>query len=70
MHRGYMHGWGWGGSIAAGVIVLGGLATVIIVVLRRRSGNAGTAQRILADRFVRGEIDAQQYQHDRDLIGR
>jgi uncharacterized membrane protein len=73
MHWGYLHGWGRGELIASGVmmlLVLGGLAAVIIVAVRWGSRSAASAQRILADRFARGEIDAQQYQHDRDLIGR
>lgn len=67
MHWGYLQGWGWGGL---GLLVLGGLAAVTIVAVRWRSRGAGNAQRILADRFARGEIDARQYKHDRDLIGR
>lgn len=72
MHWSHMHGWGWGGLITSGVItllVLGGLAIGIIVALRRQPHPAEDPHRILADRFARGEIDAQQYQHDRDLIG-
>jgi putative membrane protein len=66
----YGHGMGaWGYLLmTAYVLLYGGLVTAGIVVLvgyLGRSGPAGgahsSAETILADRFARGEIDAEEY---------
>jgi putative membrane protein len=66
--------WGWGGwlvSTAMMLIVIGGLAAVIVVALRR-GADAGPydPERILAERFARGDIDEDEYQSRRRALHR
>jgi putative membrane protein len=72
MHWDYMGGWGWGGwlaSTAMMLIVFGGLAAATIWVLRRPAESRPyDADRILAERFARGEIDEDDYQRRRQLL--
>lgn len=77
-------GWGWGGWLAMGLMMLTfwGLVAFVIVMLIRGPGHgpywAGPpreergdqALRILDERFARGEIDAEEYQQRRDLLRR
>jgi putative membrane protein len=68
MHWGDMGTWGWGGWIAGAVMMLifwAGLAAVILLALRRPGGGSTPhdPERILAERFARGEIDEEEYQH-------
>lgn len=66
-----MYGWhwdgmGWGGGLLAlitMVVFWGGLLTAVILVIRHLSGprTTSSAQRILDERFARGEIDADEY---------
>lgn len=82
-----MYGWYGGGAIwgwvLMGVVMLifwGGVATVIVLLLRgSRAGGAGHYQsgpqhddpeRILAQRFARGEIDETEYRARLDALGR
>lgn len=75
-------GWGWGGWVAMGfmmVVFWGLIVAVVVVLLRGRpggfhveagpQGDAGDpALRILDERFARGEIDAEEYRSRRDLL--
>ncbi|SHN87764.1 putative membrane protein [Geodermatophilus obscurus] len=70
---GHMSGWGWAASMIGTLLFLGLIALVAWLVVRavRRPGDgfsrptytAGqdTAERLLADRFARGEIDEDEY---------
>jgi putative membrane protein len=73
MHWDYGAGWGWGAWLAMTltmVVFWGGLATVIVLFLRRPAGrpreNASAA--ILAERFARGEIDEAEYERRRQAM--
>lgn len=73
MHWDYGAGWGWGAWLAMTltmVVFWGGLATVIILLLRRTvagpSEDASAA--ILAGRFARGEIDESEYERLRQVL--
>jgi len=73
---------GWGGWLAMGLMMLAfvGLILVIVLVAVRSlnqppestapptANSADTAYRVLEDRFARGEIDAPEYAHRRDLL--
>jgi putative membrane protein len=56
------------------LILLAALVGVVVVVLSRRSGpstsasGGRSAEDVLADRFARGEIDAEEYRRRRDVI--
>jgi putative membrane protein len=65
------YGWGWLGLLVMIVTMLifwGGLVTVVVIVARRfghtdrapRQGNSRDAERILDERFARGEIDEEE----------
>ena len=62
------YGWGWVGllmMIVAMVVFWGGLVTLVVVLVRRfgHTGPARTgsdAERILDERFARGEIDQDE----------
>ncbi|GAA4297394.1 SHOCT domain-containing protein [Actinokineospora soli] len=66
-----MYGWHWDGMgwlggllvLIAMVVFWGGLLTAAVLVIRHFSGprTASGAQRILDERFARGEIDAEEY---------
>ena len=70
---GFHHGGGVGALVVMGLLMLVfwvGLIAVVIVVLRRRTpsdhttvpgSSHDTAERILHERFARGEIDEQEY---------
>jgi putative membrane protein len=69
-------GWGWLLSLVFMLIVFGGLVAVIVAALRRPSGaepgraeppSAG-AERILAERFARGELDEEEFEHRRRVL--
>lgn len=72
MHWGDMGGWGWGGWLAATAMMLifwGGLAAVVLLALRRPGdGHTSEPERILAERFARGEIDEDEYQRRRRAL--
>lgn len=69
----HMNGWGWAATTVVPLVFLGLLALVAWLVVRAagglgeghprpaRAGGQDTAERVLADRFVRGEIDEDEY---------
>jgi len=74
-------GWGPGGRIAMGLMMLvfwGLVAAVVVYAIRATSrGREGAespprhddaALRILDERFARGDIDAEEYTQRRDLL--
>ena len=79
---GYGAGWGWGAWLAMGVsmVVLWGLVVAGgIVLVRSLAGGRnqhpsatrdalGEAERILADRFARGEIDEDEYRRRTEVL--
>jgi putative membrane protein len=72
MHWDYGQGWGWGGWLVSMVMMLvffGAIAAVLVVVARRPAdGRSDAADRILAERFARGEIDEDEYQGRRRAL--
>lgn len=63
-------GWGVGAWVAMGLMMLvfwGGVVSVVVLLLRHAHANEGTnpphhdAERILRERFARGEIDEDEY---------
>ncbi|MFF3595405.1 SHOCT domain-containing protein [Kitasatospora indigofera] len=75
-----MGGWGYG-FMAIGVLLILGLLVVVTVVLARHLGQVppqgppgGQAtsppspEQLLAERFARGEIDADEYHHRLDTL--
>jgi putative membrane protein len=75
-------GWGMGGWIAMAVLMVvfwGGVVAVIIVLLRRSHTDSGAigmrpshheAERILHERFARGEVDETEYLARRSALRR
>jgi putative membrane protein len=70
MYQGY--GMGAGGWLAMTLILLGAvglIAAVTVVAVRAlaperqpEAGRAGSMEQVLADRFARGEVDADEYE--------
>jgi len=71
---GDMSGWGWAGWLMPSLTMLiffGGLAALIILLVRRPADRSpDTADRILAERFARGDIDDDEYQQRRQALHR
>lgn len=72
-----MGSWGWPGMLFAMAVFWGLLITAVVLVLRfrRRSGTPpaatgalGAAERLLAERFARGEIDESEYRGRLDAL--
>jgi len=72
----HMSGWGYGlmalTSVLFWVLVIGGVVALVRY-LGRSPGAAGSAHRpapeqVLAERFARGEIDAEEYRHRLDTL--
>ena len=63
---------GWGGvlmMIGTGLFWLAIVAVVGVAALRlSRRGTGPDPQRLLAERFARGEIDEQEYKHGLDVL--
>jgi len=70
MHWSDMPFWGWGGWLGStlAVLVLVGGVLVLLFLLQRRPGERDTAERILAERFARGEIDEEEYRRRRQAL--
>lgn len=79
MMRYHDGGWGPGAWLAMAFVMVvfwGAVVTAIVLAVRgsqQQPAAPGTptssdAQRILDERFARGEIDADEYQHRRDLL--
>ena len=73
--------WAWGAWVTMGVMMLlfcGVVAWVVVTLVGRGSGTAprgdgrretlSDPQRILDERFARGEIDADEYRQRRDTL--
>ena len=63
-------GWFW---MSLTLLLFAALLVVAVVACvralgRPRSEPAGTAERLLADRFARGEIDAEEYRQRLDVL--
>lgn len=73
-----MHGWGgwWGLLVMLGVLLLVVAGVVMLVVTLARTTGGGTstapgatpADRLLDERYARGEIDEQEYLHRRAVL--
>jgi len=65
----------WVGMIAFWGLLIWGIYALISTAMRRPGDqpggqqHGGDARRILDQRLARGEIDAEEYRHLRDLIG-
>jgi putative membrane protein len=78
-NRPYHHwsGGGWLLMLLVMIVFWGAIAWAIITIARHNAGLrstdqqgpvAGSAQRILEERFARGEIDAAEFQQRRDVL--
>ncbi|GLZ35352.1 hypothetical protein Lesp02_75390 [Lentzea sp. NBRC 105346] len=73
MHWYYGTPMGWGGFAMMGLTMLlfwGGLAALIVVLLRRPAGigHDDSATRILEERLARGEIDTEEFERVRKSL--
>lgn len=70
----HMSGWGWAGWLMPTLtmlIFLGGLAALIIFLARRPADrSSSTPDRILAERFARGDIDEDEFQQRQRALHR
>ena len=73
---GYGAGWGWGWLY--GALLLIGLALLVVVALRLLGGGVrrepprdqrDRARHLLDERYARGEIDTEEYQARRRVLG-
>jgi putative membrane protein len=72
---GHMGGWGYGFMLANGLIfwaLLVGGGVLLYRVLRRdeRGGGDESAERVLAGRYARGEIDDEEYRRRLETLRR
>jgi len=77
---GMYHGWGWGGMMFGGammIVFLGVFILAVVLLVRAfggsQTGNSGhpasvTPLDILKERFAKGEIDAKEYQERKKLL--
>jgi len=74
MMSGWMMGWMWIWPvlIVAGLMIIGYVVVRLVQSARPPSSTgtdpAGSARRILDERFARGEIDEDKYRRRRDLL--
>lgn len=78
----YTNGWGVGAWVAMALLMLilwGGVVTVLLLLIRRAAPGEGPAaprlphhdaERILSERFARGEIDEQEFTARRAALRR
>ena len=78
----YGNGWGVGAWVAMALLMLifwGGVVTVVVLLIRRTQAGEGPAaprpphhdaERILNERFARGEIDEQEFTARRAALRR
>ena len=77
----HLGGWGWGMAWGMGIWMLIGIALLfllVIVIVRLmtystptfKSSMPSDASRILDERYARGEIDDEEYQRRRRLLGK
>ncbi len=72
---GWHDGWGWGGMMFGGFMMIAFWGTIIVLIVlavrwlgsgsaqsRAGSASGGTALDILAERFARGEIDKAEFE--------
>jgi putative membrane protein len=65
--------WAWLWMTMMMVIFWGAIAFVVVAVVRRPNSNTtrgSDARDILAERFARGEIDADDYEQRREILDR
>ena len=63
------YGWGWWLLMSAGMVAFWGVALWLIVGFVRGDASRGPdAESVLADRFARGEIDADEYRERLDVL--
>lgn len=79
-HDGMGDGWWWPFMALMMVAFWGGLAWLLITLIRHGGGGAGSAdsatlqprqpspEEIIQERFARGEIDADEYHHRLDVL--
>lgn len=75
----HMDGWGSGWMWLTGLVwllviaALAGLVVWLIIRMNQPTGSSASgtdsARRILAERFARGEIDADEYARRREMLG-
>ncbi len=72
----WMHGGGWGWAVGWHLLfwaVAVVLTLVLVAALTRRPADRTTTvadpRQILAERFARGEIDAEEFEHRRRVLG-
>jgi putative membrane protein len=62
----HMDGWGWGWGVLMMVLIVALIGLVVWAIARMNRPSSGKptdrAHEILAERFARGEITAQEYQ--------
>jgi len=65
--------WAWLWMAMMMVVFWGAISVVVVAVVRRPSSNTSRgsdARDILAERFARGDIDADDYEHRREILDR
>ncbi len=82
MDRWHDGGWGWGGWVAMAVMMLvfwSVIAAVVVTLVRTRRHDGRVevtgslhhdAERVLNERFARGEIDEEEFERRRDVLRR
>lgn len=67
-------GTGWlGPAVGVGIVLIAGIVLLAIALARRGAKPAApdpTAVRVLEERFARGEIDTEEFEHRRDILRR
>ena len=67
--QGYGWGWGWWMLMSAGMIAFWGVVLWLIIgFVSGDSSRRSDAESILADRFARGDLDADEYHQRLDVL--